>query len=73
MAPRKLHGLDKSLHAKRVMITCDCGDQRLAFTGYKYGTACALPIHLPLLLLLLHGPVEEVLGCEEGESLLGGA
>ena len=48
MVPRQLHGLDKSLHAKRVMITCDRGGRRLAFSGYKYGTACALPVHPPL-------------------------
>ena len=35
-APRQLHGLDKSLHAKRVMITCDRGGRRLALANYKY-------------------------------------
>src|SRR3954466_2206517 len=34
------------------MITCDRGGRRLAFAGYKYGTARALPVHLFLLLLL---------------------
>ena len=52
MAPRQLHGLDKSLHAKWVMITCNRGGRRLAFAGHKYRTARALPVHLPLLLLL---------------------
>src|SRR3954468_19835926 len=47
--PRQLRGLEKSLHANRVMITCDRGGRRLAFAGYKYGTARALPIHLLLL------------------------
>ena len=32
------------------MITCDRGGRRLAFAGYKYGTACALPAY-PLLTL----------------------
>ena len=41
---------DKSLHAKRVMITCDRGGRRLASPGYMYGTARALPVHLFLLL-----------------------
>src|SRR3954466_11239719 len=31
------------------MITCDRGGRRLAFAGYKYGTARALPVHLFLL------------------------
>ena len=42
--------LDKSLHAKRVMITCDCGGRRLASPGYMYRTAQALPVHRSLLL-----------------------
>src|SRR4051812_8865654 len=56
--PRRSRGLDKSLHANRVMITCDRGGRRLASAGYKYGTACALPVHLflfsPLPQFLLH-------------------
>src|SRR4051812_37583395 len=68
MTPRQLHGLDKSLHAKRVMITCDRGGRRLALAGYKYGAARALPVHPPLLLLLLHGSIEEVLGRREGKA-----
>ena len=60
MAPRQLHGLDKSLHAKRVMITCDRGGRRLAFAGYKYGTVRALPVH-PFLLLLLPDPCSVLL------------
>src|SRR3954468_20343476 len=48
--PRQLRGLDKSLHANRVMITCDRGGRRLAFAGYKYGTTRALPVHLSLHL-----------------------
>ena len=59
-APRQLHGLDKSLHAKRVMITCDRGGRRLAFAGHKYGTGRALPVHL-FLLLLLPGPCSVLL------------
>ena len=58
--PRQLCGLDKSLHAKWVMITCDRGGRRLASTGYKYGTACALPVH-PSLLLLLPDPCSVLL------------
>ena len=42
---------DKSLHAKWVMITCDHGGRRLASSGYKYGTARAIPVHLSLLRL----------------------
>ena len=46
--------IDKSLHAKWVMITCDRGGRRLASLGYMYGTARALPIHLfPLLFVFL--------------------
>src|SRR4051812_8796082 len=60
MTPRQLHGLDKSLHAKRVMITCDRGGRQLAFAGHKYGTSRALPVHLLLLLLLL-GPCSVLL------------
>ena len=44
--------LDKSLHAKRVMITCDHGGRRLASLSYMYGTARALPISLFLLLFV---------------------
>ena len=39
MAPRQLHGLDKSLHAKRVMITCDCGGRR-CFGDVLQGLRC---------------------------------
>ena len=42
--------IDKSLHAKRVMITCDRGGRRLASLGYMYGTARAPPVHPSLLL-----------------------
>ena len=47
--------IDQSLHAKRVMITCDRGDRWLASPSFKYGMARALPVHL-FLLLLLPGP-----------------
>ena len=60
--------LDKSLHAKRVMITCDRGDRWLASPGFKYGTVRALPVHLFLLPPLLHGSVKEVLGHTEGKG-----
>ena len=59
-APQQPRELDKSLHAKRVMITCDHGGRQLTFAGHKYGTACALPVH-PFLLLLLPDPCSVLL------------
>ena len=64
---------DKSLHAKRVMITYDHGGRRLASSGYKYGKAPALPVHPLSLLFLLHGSAKEVLGRGEREGPPGGA
>src|SRR4051812_46662549 len=49
MTPWRPRGLEKSLHANHVMITCDRGGRRLAFAGYIYGTARVLPAHLFLL------------------------
>src|SRR4051812_42983714 len=51
------------------MITWDRGGRWLAFACYKYGDARALPVHLSLPLLLLHGSIEEVLGYEKGKAL----
>ena len=65
--------IDKSLHAMRVMITCDRGGRRLASSGFKYGTPRALPVHPLLLLLLPHGPAKEALGRREGKSSPGRA
>ena len=70
MTLRQPHDLTSPYMQKQVMITCDRGGQRLAFSGYKYGTMLAIPIHLPLLLLFFftpaarypHGSAEEVLG-----------
>src|SRR3954468_797212 len=74
--PRQLRGLDKSLHANRVMITCDRGGRRLAFAGYKYGTARALPVHpfllspLPQFLLRLGAmaPIRRFSAAEKGKA-----
>ena len=71
--PQQLHGFNKSLHAKRVIITCGRGGRRLASSGFKYGSPRALPVHPLLLLHLPHGPAKEALGCREGKSSPGRA
>src|SRR3954468_19719559 len=74
--PRQLRGLDKSLHANRVMITCDRGGRRLAFASYMYGTARVLPAHLfllpPLSQFLLRlgvmAPIRRFSAAEKGKA-----
>src|SRR3954468_17655598 len=74
--PRQLRGLDKSLHANRVMITCDRGGRRLAFAGYMCGTTRVLPSHLfllpPLPQFLLRlgvmAPIRRLSAAEKGKA-----
>ena len=68
MAPRQLHGLDKSLHARRVMITCDRGGRRLALASYKYGSARALPVHPPCSSFFFMAPSRRFLAAEKGKA-----
>src|SRR4051812_18589270 len=58
------------------MITCDRGGRRLAFAGYMYGTARALPVHLfllpPLPQILLRlgvmAPIRQFSSAEKGKA-----
>ena len=68
MAPRQLHGLDNSLHAKRVMITCDSGGRRLALAGYKYGSARAFPVHPPRFSFFFIAPSRRFSVAEKGKA-----